>query len=402
LQDDDVFGQENDILEDAEELLGQMPGSDSVTFIQHGSSTQDEGGVNPLSDSMDDVSRGMPEMKPKVNRQISNSSSSKGLKSNFTDITNKGSSSLPAVNSARKHMNWQPLAALDQLGEEEEVLVITPPAVERTEVSRFDKSVDNYGESEEEDAFDTNAIAAPKFDDLPAVRHSSAYQTSVLQDEEPAGDPEDPWESLQNQYRIRADTRSPAEDSGRSKSGIRVNNSDADELVLDEESGHLNPVRNVRKESGRGRNGTRPSALPPVSKGPKEAKWGNGRMAQAGDIMLGRGALDEDYVPTDPLGFGGHGESNFSAGFVEYQGNEQSFDLDTMEVPQPEPRDIAMEDFTDDMMASAGAGKQQSSNIKLSLEEKLRQFEAQFDEDNYADEDLLREEMRLMTSGNDM
>ena len=403
-QDDDVFGEPSDVLADAEKLLGHMPAAEPVVSIQQGTSKDSEDAINPLSHSFDAVDGGWADVKPQYSRQSSSNTSARQA-GNFTDIANKGSSALPALNSMRQNQNWRATAALDQFGETDEVLVITPPAAEHTEVTHFEHIAEEQ-DSEEEDGFDANAIAAPKFNELPAVRESAAYQTasSVAEGPVAVSDPDDPWESLQTQYRIRADARSPAGRPTKANASSQPQDTNDYELILDEDA-RVNPVRHVRKESGRGRTGTKHASLPPKGSGPKAANWGDGVMAQAGDIMLGRGALDEDYVPTDMLSFGGNGESNFSAGYVEYSGNEQSFDLDGtyMEVPKPpDVHDIAMEDFTDDLMASMSAEQKPLANVKPSLAEKLRQFEAQFDDDEYADEDIIREEMRLMASSKNL
>ena len=258
---------------------------------------------------------------------------------------------------------------------------------------------DDVPEEEEEDAFNAMAIPAPKFVPPPSEpkfepskarpgRGGAPAEPNIFAlDEEPEA-PADPWDMLQNQYRIRD---SESAEGRRPGGGFNKGQLDPEEeLVLDEYTGNA-PVRKKKPETKR-----RPVVpdLPPKKGAAIAANWGDGEMAQAGDLMLGRGALDFD----DDAGFSGYGDvSAFSAAsYVEYRGNEGSMDMEVLEVPRLDKfgsTGLDMEDFNEEM-ENFGIIKPKG---KPTLDDKLRMFEGM--NDDLDDDDLLlHEELRLASN----
>lgn len=289
---------------------------------------------------------------------------------------------------------------LDQLGDEDDILTITPKAHTaqgRNEVVKLTRHDTYDAKDEEEDTFDPYAIAPPRFTELPAVRESRAYAVQGTESSDTPLEPADPWERLQSQYRIRPESGSPST-SKRSKATVASGAlGPDDELILDEDARFTvaAPAR------GRAQDRRAPARAAVESAGPKVSKWGDGAMAQAGELMLGRGALDNDDGIVDQNSFSGglYGDnSKFSADYVEYQGNDASLDMDALEVPKFNDNvvDMAMEDFNEDL-ETFGVKK----DSKPSLEDKLRMFEEADHGDMDEDDLFLKEELRLLASSAD-
>ncbi|KAG2495987.1 hypothetical protein HYH03_005913 [Edaphochlamys debaryana] len=131
-----------------------------------------------------------------------------------------------------------------------------------------------------------------------------------------AADPNDPWSSLQSTYRIKDGAAAGgAPGRGESYGGSRGGSRGADPgqpkevLVLGDDDvfsgGHGRPMNNTNRTSGYGgrsmgasiRSGVNPPGMGRPPARPQQGGWGNGELAQAGDLMVG--GLDDDWLEND-------------------------------------------------------------------------------------------------------
>jgi len=268
------------------------------------------------------------------------------------------------------------------------VLALSPSAPDTTEVLELRES--EFGEDivpERRPAASPAAGARP-------VRPDLAKEPS-----EEVLDLDDPWQSLQVQYKIRKDMQSPPE--GKPKPSAAET-----ELVLDEDArqdgtaqghGRYRSARKGREARGMDAVATIPSATESSRRasGRRVGQWGQGTMARAGDVMLGRGALDEDKG-TSFTGAGGRSEA--SVDYVEYDLNNQSFDLSTLEVPDPthlRSSDIAMEDFDEELELLNNPEKEAK---RTSREGRARKLREDMDVLNNEYDHMINEELRLLAA----
>eukprot|EP00193_Tetraselmis_chui_P009915 CAMPEP_0177782194 /NCGR_PEP_ID=MMETSP0491_2-20121128/18309_1 /TAXON_ID=63592 /ORGANISM="Tetraselmis chuii, Strain PLY429" /LENGTH=535 /DNA_ID=CAMNT_0019302421 /DNA_START=473 /DNA_END=2080 /DNA_ORIENTATION=- len=402
-EDEDEFASSDTAVE---EIPSSVSGKQSNhasqggTFLMQGAAKIDNSGTsNPISDSFADgdgsIQSQMKPVKAAAPRKVEDHA--------FASIAPGGN--LPSLTSFQRRAdpNWLGASALDHLGEESPNDNSRARADDVHDINGVDDVLVLKGgfseEEEEDDVFDMNGMSAPAFQYEGRNRAQPASVVAAVAEEEL--DPDDPWASLQNQYRIREDMGSPTV-SGRKEhrkansTGVRAGHTEwssslrpDEELVLDidAESGTTAVVKYSAVSSKPGRKAREGGSFR-TSAGPKEASWGQGEMARAGDIMLGRGALD---IGDDDL------NGQLDALYAEDNNlSEQSFDVSAPEMPLGHPKgaDIAMEDFIEEIETYGGKADGVHS---ASLADKLAQFEAGFDED----EDLMiQEELRIMSQNN--
>jgi len=396
--DDDIDGQG---LAEIPSADAHHPTSQGGTFLMQGAAKTGSRTSNPVSDTFMEAADSSIQSQMKPVKPAPRKAEDPPF-SNIAATNN----TLPSLTSfqRRAEPDWLAPSALDDLGENEGPAAgngnMGPDAVQPFNSREDDVLVLNGDdeEEEEEDAFDMNGITAPVFNHVQG-------NAAVSVPEQNLGDPEDvdsddPWASLQNQYQIRDDMGSPTF-SGRkehrksSKSGVRAGHSEwastmapDEELVLDTDDVMGAIARAKQAPVGSSQRAKQVGSVR-SSSGPREASWAQGEMAQAGDIMLGHGALDADH------GGLASGASVFSAGGFEHGSHSQSFDMTTLEVPAVHSKgaDIAMEDFIDEIETYGS----KAGGIQPSLADKLAQFEAGFDDD---EDMMIQEELRIMSSNN--